>query len=96
MSHLTAPDSDPSSAPEAAAHVWNFYLPDDDRNTGWTNHGYVLQFVCHGNGATPGQAWDEALGAGRIPDRYLIEEPPQVAIRADHELTVLLAARSPR
>jgi hypothetical protein len=35
---------------------WNFWLPDADRSTGWTNHGYALRLVCHGYGATPGDA----------------------------------------
>jgi hypothetical protein len=90
MPDTTAPDSAASATPDAEVHVWNFYLPDDDRSTGWTNHGYVLQFVCEGHGATPGQAWDEVLAAGRIPDGYVVEEPPEVAISADHEQTVLL------
>jgi hypothetical protein len=92
MSDTTPSDPAASLTSKDGVHVWNFYLPDDDRSTGWTNHGYVLQFVCEGRGATPGQAWGEVLAAGRVPDGYIVEEPPQVAIRADHELTVLLPA----
>lgn len=92
MSHTAVPDSPSSSVPEARVPEWNFYLPDEDRNAGWTNHCYVLQFVCWGHGPTPEQAWGEAVAAGRIPSGYIVEEPPTVAIRADHELPIALAA----
>jgi len=72
-------------------YEWNFYLPDSDRSTGWDSHGYVLQFVCWGHGATPQQAWTEALASHRVPGGYIVEEPPQIAIRADHELNVALS-----
>ena len=42
---------------------WNFYVPDCDRSTGWTTHGYVLQFVCDGEGATAAEAWTKRLRA---------------------------------
>lgn len=52
---------------------WNFYLPDEDRSAGWTNHCYVLQFVCRGFGSDPATAWNEAIDAGpgarRLRDR---------------------------
>lgn len=61
--------------------VWNFYLPDSDRNSGWSNHTYVLQHVCRGVGGTPAEAWRDAdvpLGFHR-PDTL-------VAVRDDHEV----------
>lgn len=48
--------------------TWIFYLPDEDRSTGWTNHGYVLQRVCEGVGETPDEAWADAVARGRVPD----------------------------
>lgn len=36
---------------------WSFWLPDEDRSAGWTNHCYVLQFVVSGIGDTPEEAW---------------------------------------
>ncbi|HTB50085.1 MAG TPA: hypothetical protein VK701_03840 [Solirubrobacteraceae bacterium] len=64
---------------------WNFYLPDEDRNAGWTNHCYTLQFVCNGFGTGPATAWKEAIAAHRVPDGYDLAEPPTVAIQAEHE-----------
>jgi hypothetical protein len=71
------------------ATAWNFWLPDEDRSSGWSNHCYVLQFVCAGKGATPEEAWESAkrgeiadlafpAGAFHLPDTV-------VAIRADAE-----------
>lgn len=55
---------EPAAAPASAdATKWNFWLPDSDRSTGWTNHGYVLQFVCAGYGDTPDAAWESAKRA---------------------------------
>lgn len=73
--------------------VWNFWLADEDRSTGWTNHGYVLQFVCAGKGRTPEQAWASAQ-RGEIADLGIpedFERPDRViAIRenAEHGLDV--------
>lgn len=69
---------------------WNFYLPDEDRTVGWTNHCYVLQFVCHGVGDDPATAWKEAVAAGRIPEHYA-SGPPTVAIKSEAEQVVDLA-----
>lgn len=68
---------------------WNFWLPDSDRSTGWTNHGYVLQFVCEGHGDSPAEAWDDAVERGDVPDDMALPDRV-VAIRADaaHELIV--------
>jgi hypothetical protein len=69
--------------------VWNFYLPDEDRSTGWTNHGYVLQFVCAGRGETPADAWASAK-RNEIPDMGVPEDflLPEIvtAIRASDEI----------
>lgn len=63
---------------------WNFWLPDAYRSTGWTNDGYVLQLVCHGYGATPAEAWEDAQSRGEVPSEF--EHPEQViAIRWDAE-----------
>ena len=67
------------------AMEWNFYLPDEDRNAVWTNHCYILQFVCNGFGADPAAAWKEALAEGRVPEDYDVAEPPSVAIQTVHE-----------
>ena len=67
---------------------WNLYLSDSDRNAGWTNHCYVLQYVCSGVGHTPRRAWEEALDSGNVPEGYITEEPPDVAIVANHERTL--------
>lgn len=40
--------------------TWSFWLPDEDRNSGWSNHTYCLQFVCEGRGDTIEQAWEDA------------------------------------
>jgi hypothetical protein len=70
------------------APLWNFWLPDSDRSTGWTNHGYVLQFVCAGRGDTPEEAWASAK-RGEIPDLSVPEDfllpDTVVAIRKDAE-----------
>lgn len=70
---------------------WNFWLPDEDRSTGWTNHGYVLQFVCAGYGHTPEEAWESAK-RGDAPDCGVPEdfELPEglTAIRDDAERSV--------
>jgi hypothetical protein len=63
-----APAAAPASTDETDETKWNFWLPDSDRSCGWTNHGYVLQFVCAGNGATPEEAWRRrSLRARRLP-----------------------------
>lgn len=62
--------------------AWNFWLPDSDRSTGWTNHGYVLQFVCQGRGTSPAEAWDDAASRGDVPEE-LTEPDGVVAIRDD-------------
>lgn len=68
---------------------WNFWLPDADRSTGWTNHGYVMQLVCQGCGASPADAWDDARSRGEVPMDLALPERV-VAIREDaaHELLV--------
>ena len=68
---------------------WNFWLPDSDRSTGWTNHGYVLQFVCQGYGVSPAEAWDDAIARGEVPGDLVLPDRV-VAIRddAEHELLV--------
>lgn len=68
---------------------WHFWLPDDDRSAGWTNHCYVLQFVCTGRGHTPEQAWADAKSTGQIPDDFQLPETVK-AIRGDseHDVTV--------
>lgn len=67
---------------------WNFWLPDEDRSSGWTNHCYVLQFVCAGLGDTPAEAWESAK-RGEVPDLAFPEGfhlPDNViAIREDAE-----------
>lgn len=47
--------------------LWNFWLPDEDRSSGWTNHCYTLQFVCAGRGYTPEEAWASAK-RGEVKD----------------------------
>ena len=61
-----------------ASTRWTFWLPDDDRSTGWTNHGYVLQFVCEGFGATYAEAWEEAKANGRVPDGFHLPDQMKV------------------
>jgi hypothetical protein len=73
---------------EAGATLWNFYLPDEDRSSGWTNHCYVLQFVCAGYGNTPEEAWasakrEEAVDLG-FPPEFLLPDSV-VAFRDDAE-----------
>jgi hypothetical protein len=69
---------------------WNFWLPDEDRSAGWTNHCYVLQFVCVGYGATPEEAAREAVTSGRsvddlgVPPDFILPDNV-IAIRDDHE-----------
>lgn len=95
MSHTPAPSHpEPSEerAPLALAAdstpgpEWCFYLTDDDRSVGWTNHGLVLQYVCVGYGATPREAWADALASRRVPSGYLADGPttPDVAILSEH------------
>lgn len=69
---------------------WNFWLPDADRSTGWSNHGYVLQFVCQGFGVTPGSAWDDAICRGEVPTD-LLRPGRVIAIREDAERELLVA-----
>jgi hypothetical protein len=80
-----APAAAPASTDETK---WNFWLPDSDRSCGWTNHGYVLQFVCAGNGATPEEAWQSAkrgeLANLGVPEEFLMPDSV-VAIREDAE-----------
>jgi hypothetical protein len=59
---------------------WNFWLPDSDRSTGWTNHGYALQFVCRGEGRTQVEAWRQAVEQGSVPEGFHLPEE-LVAIR---------------
>lgn len=54
---------------------WNFWLPDADRSTGWTNHGYVLQLVCHGYGTTPAEAWKTRDRAVTCPSDSNVRTP---------------------
>lgn len=70
---------------------WNLYLSDDDRSTGWTNHCFVLQYVGQGEGDTPQQAWDQLKASGGVAEGYLLDEPPNYAIPAEHEHEVALA-----
>lgn len=56
---------------------WNFWLPDEDRSAGWTNHCYVLQFVCAGKGETIAEAWTHAIvrNDGRqVPEDFHLPE----------------------
>lgn len=66
------------------APIWNFWLPDDDRSAGWTNHCYVLQFVCGGEGDTPAEAWDNLLPDRPLPGAFILEA--LIAIREDGEV----------
>ena len=68
---------------------WNFWLPDTDRSTGWTNHGYVLPLVCHGYGKRPADVWEDAQSRGDIPDAFELPDTV-IATRwdAEHELRV--------
>ena len=72
--------------------AWNFWLPDSDRSTGWTNHGYVLQFVCQGHGSSPSDAWDEAASRGGVPEALGFPDRV-VAIRDDASLDLVLDVR---
>lgn len=74
-------------AAELGTPVWNFWLPDDDRSCGWTNHGYVLQLVMRGTGNTADEAMAEAVDAGRVPDEFF-PEPSLIATRDDAEQPV--------
>lgn len=78
----------------ASAIRWNFWLPDSDRNAGWTNHCYVLQFVAAGAGVTPELAWADAKSGATFPDLavhedFLLEGDAMTAIREDAEQTVV-------
>jgi hypothetical protein len=83
-----APAAAPASTDETDETKWNFWLPDSDRSCGWTNHGYVLQFVCAGNGATPEEAWQSAkrgeIADLGVPEDFLLPDSV-VAIREDAE-----------
>jgi hypothetical protein len=66
---------------------WGFWLPDNDRSAGWTNHCYVLQFVCEGEGETPKQAWEDAFARDEVPEEF--ELPDRViAIPVDAEVPI--------
>jgi hypothetical protein len=69
--------------------LWHFYLLDEDRSTGWTNHGYVLQYVCSGEGETPEQAWESAKrgDAGPVPKDFVLPAT-LIAIREADEYEV--------
>ena len=59
--------------------IVNFYLPDTDRSSGWSNHTYVLQFVCQGAGGTYREAWEAAKAAKAepflgVPEGFLLPE----------------------
>lgn len=73
----------------SALTTWNFWLPDSDRSTGWTNHGYVLQFVCQGHGRSPSDAWGEAASRGDVPNDLVLPDRV-VAIRDDAEQELLV------
>ena len=47
------------SAPELE---WGFYVVDQDRSWGWSNHVCTLGCVCLGYGETPEAGWAEAMG----------------------------------
>jgi hypothetical protein len=70
--------------------LWNFWLPDEDRSTGWTNHCYVLQFVARGHGDTPEEAWADLVAHGGkgqregVPEQFHLPDN-LVAIRDDAE-----------
>ncbi len=68
--------------------LWNFYLPDSDRNAAWTNHGYVLQHVVAGEGDTPEQAWATIVANDELPEHYEPEGETLVAINNAHETTL--------
>lgn len=74
---------------------WNFWLPDEDRSTGWTSHGYVLQFVCQGYGSSPAAAWEDAVDRGKIPDDLALPDRV-VAIREDAERELVVGEPSQR
>jgi hypothetical protein len=61
-------------------NVWSFFDSDNDHSTGWDNHCLILAYVTSGIGATPQQAWEEALASDRLPPEYPADEPPGVAI----------------
>jgi len=79
----------PGILPDAATAdtVWCFWCPDDDRSTGWTNHGYVLQLVCRGRGRTAREAWANAKAAGVVPEDFELGGGG-IATREDHEKKV--------
>ena len=54
--------------------TWTFWLPDADRSTGWTNHGYVWQRVCDGVGDTVKEAWRNALEEDCVPPEFELPE----------------------
>lgn len=63
---------------------WNFWLPDEDRSAGWTNHCYVLQYVCRGEGRTAEEAWADAKANGQVPEGFHLPDAG-LAIRLDAE-----------
>ena len=75
------------SGPRDERQEWGFWLPDEDRSAGWTNHCYVLQWVCEGYGDTPAEAWDEAKAAGRVPEGFVLPETLR-AIRSRDEQVI--------
>lgn len=76
--------TNPAPANTANTVRWNFWLPDEDRSAGWTNHCYVLQYVCDGAGATPDEAWADAKHRGVVPEGFRLPEG-LTAIRQDAE-----------
>lgn len=68
----------------AAPARWCFWVPDSDRNAGWTNHCYVHQYVCEGTGATPEEAWADAKANNLVPEGFILPET-LTAIRKDAE-----------
>src|SRR5262245_25923154 len=67
--------------------MWAFWLPDEDRSAGWTNHCYTLQFVCRARGQTPEKAWKDALTLDQVPEGFHLPDV-LIAIREDRELRV--------
>lgn len=49
---------------------WTFWLADSDRSAGWTNHCFILQYVCQGFGLTALQAAQEATARGAVPEGF--------------------------
>jgi hypothetical protein len=69
----TETQSDPSVGTESKP-LWNFYLADAGRSVGWTNHGFVFQFVCRGQGENPEEAWLDAKANNNVPEGFLLPE----------------------